>query len=100
MLFTSWGVGVGFGYDDHCHDNGKVVNGNNISETATPHRVCFANRPLPQGARERHDNDTTTTTTKRKKAFKYPKTCEASSTPSDFVLTVKGELRRFAWDCG
>jgi hypothetical protein len=29
----------------------KTANG--ILETATPHRVCFANRPLPQGARER-----------------------------------------------
>jgi hypothetical protein len=42
------------GYDN---DNGKVGKGNGILETATPHRVCFANRPLPQGARERQRND-------------------------------------------
>jgi hypothetical protein len=33
--------------------NDKKENGNGISETATPHRICFANFPLPQGVRER-----------------------------------------------
>jgi hypothetical protein len=65
--------------------------------TATAKALLVSGLPRADKAALAMTAKTTTTTKTKTKwkaatAFKYPKTCGASSTPSDFVLTQKGYL--------